>query len=161
MTPTRRIALVLGAAAALVLSVPAPAGPPAPLVGAAAAVSGDHVLLAWNDLGMHCMNKDHANFSVLPPYNNLDAQLVRRGDATRLPELVTQQVTVEYSFPGNTTTGAATGAAAGSYGGFGFVPTGSTTNNLYGFQAGGRFGIHRGRWGCEVFGKSGIYGNYH
>jgi hypothetical protein len=60
------------------------------------------VLLSWNDLGMHCMNQNHANLSVLPPYNNLDAQLIRRGDATHLPQLTTDQVTVGYSVPGNT-----------------------------------------------------------
>lgn len=60
------------------------------------------MLLAWNDLGMHCMNQYHAQFSVLPPYNNLEAQLVRRGDAVSLPQLVTQRVTIGYSFPGNT-----------------------------------------------------------
>jgi hypothetical protein len=103
MTSNRRVVLVLCAVVALVLTVSVPAGPPTPLVAATSAVTGDYVLLAWNDLGMHCMNRNHANFSVLPPFNNLDAQLVRRGDATRLPELVTQQVTVEYSFPGNTT----------------------------------------------------------
>jgi hypothetical protein len=44
----------------------------------------------------------NANLSVLPPYNNLDAQLIRRGDATRLPQLQTYKVTVGYSVPGNT-----------------------------------------------------------
>jgi hypothetical protein len=66
------------------------------------ATPGDHVLLSWNDLGMHCMNQYHAKFSVLPPYNNVIAQLIRRGDATHLPEIVTSGHTVEYSFPGNT-----------------------------------------------------------
>lgn len=108
MTPTRRAVLVLSAAVAIALSAPAPAGPPAPLVAATSAVTGDHVLLSWNDLGMHCMNQYHANFSVLPPYNNLDAQLIRRGDSLGLPALVTQGVTVAYSFPGNTTSVAKT-----------------------------------------------------
>jgi len=35
-----------------------------------------YTLTAWNDLGMHCMDgKDFSVFSVLPPYNNLHAQL--------------------------------------------------------------------------------------
>jgi hypothetical protein len=63
---------------------------------------GDYVLLSWNDLGMHCMNRLHANFSVLPPYNNLDAQLIRRGDATHLPVIDTTAL-IAYSIPGNTT----------------------------------------------------------
>lgn len=33
-------------------------------------------LLAWNDLGMHCMDSDFSVFMILPPYNNLHAQLI-------------------------------------------------------------------------------------
>ena len=33
-------------------------------------------LVAWNDLGMHCLDKDFSVFSILPPYSNLHAQLV-------------------------------------------------------------------------------------
>ncbi len=37
----------------------------------------DYTLLAWNDLGMHCIDgKDYSVFSILPPYNNLIAQLL-------------------------------------------------------------------------------------
>lgn len=64
---------------------------------------GTHVVLSWNDLGMHCMNQYHADFSVLPPFNNLVAQVIERGDATRKPRIVTQGVRVAYSVPGNTT----------------------------------------------------------
>jgi hypothetical protein len=103
MTSTRRLVLAFASAVALTLAAPPPAGAPVPAMAASSAVTGDYVVLSWNDLGMHCMNQYHANFSVLPPYNNLDAQLIRRGDAVSLPELVTQRVTVAYSFPGNTT----------------------------------------------------------
>jgi len=37
--------------------------------------SNGYVLLAWNDLGMHCMDDDYSVFSILPPYNTLHAQL--------------------------------------------------------------------------------------
>ena len=38
-----------------------------------------YALLAWNDLGMHCIDgKDYSVFSILPPYNNLHAQLVNK-----------------------------------------------------------------------------------
>jgi len=41
--------------------------------------SGAYTLLAWNDLGMHCMDgKDFSVFSILPPYNNLNAQLIKK-----------------------------------------------------------------------------------
>ena len=48
--------------------------PPPPPV-----TSGSYSLLAWNDLGMHCVDgKDYSVFSILPPYNNLHAQLVNK-----------------------------------------------------------------------------------
>ncbi len=33
-------------------------------------------LIGWNNLGMHCMDDDYSVFSILPPYNTLDAQLI-------------------------------------------------------------------------------------
>ncbi|MBK8100591.1 MAG: hypothetical protein IPK26_26165 [Planctomycetes bacterium] len=33
-------------------------------------------LIAWNDLGMHCMDSDYSVFSILPPFNSFDAQLI-------------------------------------------------------------------------------------
>jgi hypothetical protein len=40
---------------------------------------GSYAVVAWNDLGMHCVDgKDYAVFSILPPYNNLNAQVLRR-----------------------------------------------------------------------------------
>lgn len=63
---------------------------------------GSYVLLSWNDLGMHCMNFTHRNFSVLPPYNNVYAQIIRRGTTSEGPEVVTSGFTIEYSIPGNT-----------------------------------------------------------
>lgn len=57
------------------------------------ASSGTHVLVAWNDLGMHCVDgKDYSVFSILPPYNNLHAQLV---DAST-GKTVTTGVTLSY-----------------------------------------------------------------
>lgn len=42
-------------------------------------VSGEYSLLAWNDLGMHCIDgNDYSVFSILPPYNNLHAQLIKK-----------------------------------------------------------------------------------
>ncbi|MBS4099070.1 MAG: hypothetical protein KGZ83_19800 [Sulfuricella sp.] len=44
-----------------------------------ATTSNGYALLAWNDLGMHCVDgKDYSVFSILPPYNNLHAQLVNK-----------------------------------------------------------------------------------
>ena len=40
------------------------------------AAAGNYTLLAWNDLGMHCMDGlDFSVFAILPPYNTLHAQL--------------------------------------------------------------------------------------
>lgn len=57
--------------------------------------SGKYRLLAWNDLGMHCMDgNDYSIFSILPPYNTLNAQLVERrnGGAKK----ITSGVTITY-----------------------------------------------------------------
>ncbi len=60
---------------------------------------GDYVVVAWNDLGMHCLNPTYDELVILPPYNNLVAQVIRRGDP---PEIVTTGVTVEYRIQDNT-----------------------------------------------------------
>lgn len=62
-------------------------------------VLGDYIVLGWNDLGMHCYNRDFADLAVLPPYNNLVVQVVKRGPQ---PKIVTSGVKVMYSFPDNT-----------------------------------------------------------
>ncbi len=60
---------------------------------------GEYVLLGWNDLGMHCYNRDFQDLAVLPPYNTLWAQVVKRGDP---PQIVTTGITVTYVFTDNT-----------------------------------------------------------
>jgi len=82
-------------------AAPAPTQSPV-LPNIVASPVGPWLILSWNDLGMHCMNRNHANLSVLPPYNNLVAQVIHRGDATHLPQIVTSGVTLGYSIPGNT-----------------------------------------------------------
>jgi hypothetical protein len=61
--------------------------------------AGDYVVLTWNDLGMHCDNPRFQDIGVLPPYNNLYAQVIRVADP---PEVVTAGITVEYSIQDNT-----------------------------------------------------------
>jgi len=65
----------------------------------ASAAGGNYVVLGWNDLGMHCYNNDFRDMAVLPPYNTLWVQVVKRGNP---PHIVTSGITVRYSFPGNT-----------------------------------------------------------
>lgn len=62
-------------------------------------ISSEYVVFAWNDLGMHCLNPSYDKAVILPPYNDLFAQVVRRG-AT--PQVVTSGITVEYRVINNT-----------------------------------------------------------
>jgi len=41
--------------------------------------NGTH-LFAWNDLGMHCTDSDFSVFTLLPPFNDLNAQLIVNGN---------------------------------------------------------------------------------
>lgn len=55
------------------------------VAGAPVASAGGTHLFAWNDLGMHCADSDFSVFTLLPPFNDLNAQLVVNGkliDAT-------------------------------------------------------------------------------
>ncbi len=62
---------------------------------------GSVVVLGYNDLGMHCMNEDFSELMILPPYNNLHAQVIeRRGEE---PRILQSGITVSYTIPGNTT----------------------------------------------------------
>jgi PKD repeat protein len=36
-------------------------------------------ILGWNNLGMHCMDSDYSVFSILPPYNTIEGQLIVGG----------------------------------------------------------------------------------
>jgi len=62
----------------------------------------EFVVLAWNDLGMHCANKDFSKIVVLPPYNNFTAQVIRKGNETSWPDVVTSGLSLTYEIPGNT-----------------------------------------------------------
>jgi mono/diheme cytochrome c family protein len=55
--------------------------------------SSEYLLLAWNDLGMHCISDGSPNFVILPPANTLEAQLIKRADS---PEIVTKGVELRY-----------------------------------------------------------------
>lgn len=85
-------------------------------------LTGDYSVFAWNDLGMHCLNPSYDKLVILPPYNNLLVQVVKRGNP---PVIVTSGITVSYKLTNNTTS-----YNKKSYGGFwdnalklfGFVP---------------------------------------
>jgi hypothetical protein len=57
------------------------------------------VVFAWNTLGMHCLNPSYDSLVILPPYNDLHAQVIMRGNP---PQIVTSGLWVEYSVINNT-----------------------------------------------------------
>jgi hypothetical protein len=69
------------------------------LLNTSSKASDKYVVLSWNDLGMHCYNRNFKDLAVLPPYNNLWAQVVKVGNP---PQIITNGITVTYSFPANT-----------------------------------------------------------
>ncbi len=62
--------------------------------------TGDYSVFAWNDLGMHCLNPSYDKLVILPPYNNVHVQVVKRGNP---PTIVTTGITVSYKLTNNTT----------------------------------------------------------
>lgn len=56
------------------------------------AAAGYHVI-GWNNLGMHCMDADYSVFSILPPFNTVDAQVI---DGTG--KLVTSNANVKVTY---------------------------------------------------------------
>ncbi|HQD35520.1 MAG TPA: hypothetical protein PKV92_00300 [Thermodesulfovibrio thiophilus] len=53
----------------------------------------EYILLVWNDLGMHCLSDSDRWFIFLPPANNLEALLIKRGAK---PEIITTGVQIRY-----------------------------------------------------------------
>lgn len=54
-------------------------------------------VVAVNDLGMHCVDKEFSVFSILPPFNVIQAQVLQT-DATGFPQILTDaKVKVTYS----------------------------------------------------------------
>ncbi len=60
---------------------------------------GDFIVVSWNDLGMHCYNRNFNDLAVLPPANTLWAQVIKNGNP---PQVITTGMTVEYFFADNT-----------------------------------------------------------
>lgn len=61
--------------------------------------SENYIVVAWNDLGMHCLNPSYDTAVILPPYNNVFAQIVKVGNP---PQVVTSGLTVQYRIINNT-----------------------------------------------------------
>jgi len=54
-------------------------------------------ILATNDLGMHCVDADFSVFSILPPYNVVNAQVIRTDSAGKPSVVNDSAVTLNYS----------------------------------------------------------------
>ncbi len=61
--------------------------------------SQEYAVFAWNDLGMHCLNPTYDTAVILPPYNTVWVEVIKRGDP---PELVTDGIAVTYKLKNNT-----------------------------------------------------------
>lgn len=63
-----------------------------------------YIVIAWNDLGMHCANQDFSNLCILPPYNNQKSHVILKGNSTTLPTVMPHSsgIYVTYEIPGNT-----------------------------------------------------------
>ena len=75
-------------------------------------VMGAYVVLAWNDLGMHCLNPTYDEAVILPPYNTVWAQVIKRGNP---PEIVTDNLTLAYEIVNNTYSYGKTDNLGGDY----------------------------------------------
>lgn len=75
----------------------APAKPPhntSALIQTSTTTTSAYALVAWGELGMHCIDgKDYSVFSVLPPYNVIHAQLFKKAEP---PVAITSGVTITY-----------------------------------------------------------------
>lgn len=61
---------------------------------------GEYVILANNDLGMHCIQSDYSAFLIFPPGNNLDVQVFAKDKEDA--HLITSGITLEYEVNNNT-----------------------------------------------------------
>lgn len=69
------------------------------LGAAAPAAPPEYSVIAYNDLGMHCMQNDFSQMMILPPFNTFRAQVIRKGIE---PEVMTgNNASVSFEFPTN------------------------------------------------------------
>ncbi len=65
-------------------------------------ITGDYRVVAANDLGMHCADRDYQIMSILPPFNIVHAQVIKKGTANSSPSILSnQQADVFYSSASN------------------------------------------------------------
>ena len=91
------LAVSLVAGAMLLSSAPFSASPRDAVAGghSSSSSSASYVVFARNDLGMHCACPTFAGFLLLPPWNTVRVQVLKK-DAT-VPTIVSSGITVSYS----------------------------------------------------------------
>ena len=107
LTAVKNVTIINGTASAAAKSItstsqnrdtlPSAAVPEQPFINLA-----DFSIFAVNDLGMHCGDLDHRIASILPPFNVLHALVVKKGNSTSPPRILTpSEVQVFYSAASN------------------------------------------------------------
>ena len=61
----------------------------------------EYVILAYNDIGMHCIQSDYSSFMILPPANTVHVQVFEKG--IEAAKLINSGIIVEYKANNNTT----------------------------------------------------------
>jgi len=110
--PIKWMLAVCGVAALATVGACSSEGPEGGGSGDIPANSMEYVVFAWNDLGMHCLNPTYDEAVILPPYNTVWAQVIKRGNP---PEIVTTGLTVEYRIIDNTYSYGKTDAHGGDF----------------------------------------------
>ncbi len=67
---------------------------------APATANAEYIVLAWNDLGMHCLNPTYDAAVILPPFNTVQAQVVKRGANPQLMDAASG-ITVRFRLVNN------------------------------------------------------------
>jgi hypothetical protein len=62
------------------------------------AANSEYVIFAWNNLGMHCLNPTYDELVILPPYNTIQVQVIKRGNP---PQIISSGIFVNYSLENN------------------------------------------------------------
>ncbi len=84
-------------------NIPTQRVPEQPAPGSYDAGDGQHVVLPANDLGMHCADLGSYPFNILPPFNTINAHVIRKGTTGANKPLIldTRSVTLKYSAASN------------------------------------------------------------
>ncbi len=56
----------------------------------------NYTILGWNNLGMHCMDSDYSIFSVLPPFNSFQAQVIKSINNTQTVLMTASSISLTY-----------------------------------------------------------------